>query len=227
VALGDGWAWFERLPALEEDLKPGDEILSLGGKQISHWQHVQTHLAGVRSGEAVSLRVRGADGNERDVSVQPSPVRVVAPARDGVRMVLALETQASGIGEAAALAGHRTWRETLNVFRMIGSLFSGDIAFSKSVGGPVTIVHVSSEAASRSFVGLLWVMAFVSVTLAVLNILPIPVLDGGHLLFIAMEKIKGSPLTEATMAKMQLVGLMLLLVLMFFAIKNDVVNVIL
>jgi regulator of sigma E protease len=58
--------------------------------------------------------------------------------------------------------------------------------------------------------------------LAVLNILPVPVLDGGHLIYLAAEKIRGRPLSEATMAKMQWVGLLLLLTLMFFAIKNDI-----
>jgi regulator of sigma E protease len=72
-----------------------------------------------------------------------------------------------------------------------------------------------------SWLRFLLFLAYISVTLAVLNILPIPVLDGGHLLFMLIEKVKGAPLKEETIGRMQLVGMLLLLVLMFFAFKND------
>ena len=116
----------------------------------------------------------------------------------------------------------RTVRETKNVFRTIGSLFAGTINFDKNIAGPITLVTVSKRFAERGFLRLLWFLAYVSVMLAVLNILPIPVLDGGHLMFIIIEKIKGAPLKDETIFRFQKIGMILLLVLMFFAFKNDI-----
>ena len=115
----------------------------------------------------------------------------------------------------------------VNTFRTIGAFFTGRVSFAKNVGGPIMIVKASSDFADRGFLQLLWFLAYVSVMLAVLNILPIPVLDGGHLLFILIEKIKGSPLKDSTMFNLQKVGMMLLLVLMVFAFWNDIQRIIL
>ena len=126
--------------------------------------------------------------------------------------------------DAAGAAVARTGREVKNIFRLIGAFFTGRLSFNKNVGGPVTIVKFSARAAEHSYLSFFVFLAYISITLAVLNILPIPVLDGGHLMFMFIEKIKGSPLTDETMGRLQFVGLMLLLLLMVFAFKNDFQN---
>ena len=108
------------------------------------------------------------------------------------------------------------------MFRTIGGLFSGSISFNKNIAGPITLITASKQQAAAGLPSLLWFLAYISVMLAVLNILPIPVLDGGHLLFILIEKVKGSPLNEAVAVKAMYIGLFLLLTLMFFAFKNDI-----
>ena len=97
----------------------------------------------------------------------------------------------------------------------------GTISFSKNIAGPVTLVNASRRFAESDILRLVWFLAYVSIMLAVLNILPIPILDGGHLMFILIEKIKGRPLKDETIFRFQKIGLLLLLVLMFFAFKND------
>ena len=116
----------------------------------------------------------------------------------------------------------RMVRETTNVFRTIGALVTGQLSFSKNIAGPVTLIDASRQFAEDSALRLIWFLAYVSVMLAVLNILPIPVLDGGHLMFIIIEKIRGKPLKDETIYNMQKIGFFLLLVLMFFAFKNDI-----
>ena len=151
----------------------------------------------------------------------PSPCERV----DGIELATSVEPfRAQGVADAFGMAVARTGREIKNIFRLIGAFFTGGISFSKNVAGPATIVAVSSDRAESNFLQFLLFLAYISVTLAVLNILPIPVLDGGHLMFILIEKIKGKPLKEETIGRLQFVGLMLLLVLMFFAFRNDFTN---
>ena len=164
--------------------------------------------------------MRGTDGEERTLTMTP----VALEPLKGPKLSLAEywePYESDGIFDAAGVAFARTGREIQNVFRLIGAFFSGRLSFSKNVGGPATIVMASSSAAQRNWLHFLTFLAYISVTLAVLNILPIPVLDGGHLMFILIERVKGSPLKESTMGKLQFVGLMLLLVLMAFAFTND------
>ena len=104
---------------------------------------------------------------------------------------------ATASSTASALGAGRLWREVVNTFRTIGAFFTGNISFDKNVAGPITLVTVSSEHSERSFLDLLWFLAYVSVMLAVLNILPIPVLDGGHIVYLVAEKIRGRPLSDA------------------------------
>ena len=129
--------------------------------------------------------------------------------------------ETKGVGDALAIGVNRTWREVKNVFRTIGGLFSGSISFNQNIAGPITLITASKSQAERGPAALFWFLGYISVMLAVLNILPIPVLDGGHALFIIIEKIKGSPLKEETIYNFQKIGFLLLLVLMFFAFKND------
>jgi regulator of sigma E protease len=199
---------------------PGDEVVRLDGEDVGAWKDVFAIVGRLRDGEPREMVVKGADGVERTLEVRP--VALVPVTGFTLELRVAREPfEADGVGRAAGLAIARTGREIADMFRMIGSLFSGNISFQKNVAGPVTIVSISSDVVEASWLRFLLFLAYISVTLAVLNILPIPVLDGGHLLFILIEKVKGSPLSEETMGKMQLVGLLLLLALMFFAFKSD------
>jgi regulator of sigma E protease len=132
---------------------------------------------------------------------------------------------ASGPVNAIAMGARRSVVDVKNMFRMIGRFFGGEIDPKKTLGGPGTIVNISSRSANEGLARFLAFLAFISVNLAVLNILPIPVLDGGSLLLqIVVLFRRGKPLKEATVAYVQWAGFALLMLLMVFAIKNDVVN---
>ena len=171
--------------------------------------------------EPITLKLAARDGSEREERL--TPVELTLVGRLDLEEAVHKEPLASaGVLDSLAQGARRFTREVANTFRTIGSFFSGDINFSKNIAGPITLVRFSKRASEDSFLDLLWWLAYVSVMLAVLNILPVPVLDGGHLIYLAAEKIRGRPLSEATVAKLQWVGLGLLLTLMVFAVKNDI-----
>ena len=113
-----------------------------------------------------------------------------------------------------------SWRFIQEAYLTLKGILFGRVS-SENVGGIITIGVVSHSWASVGITKLLFFLCMLSMNLAFLNVLPIPVLDGGHLFFLIIEKIKGAPLKEETIYRFQKVGLLLLLVLMFFAFKND------
>jgi regulator of sigma E protease len=126
-----------------------------------------------------------------------------------------------GILNAIGAGLRRSLQTASNILRTIGGIFSGRVS-AKNLGGPIMIFEVSYQHAERNFVHFLYFLAILSVNLAILNVLPIPVLDGGHLMFLAIEAIRRKPLSERAMGMAQWVGLLLLLMLMAFVIVNDV-----
>ncbi|MCX8145484.1 MAG: site-2 protease family protein, partial [Azovibrio sp.] len=114
----------------------------------------------------------------------------------------------------------RTWDKSRFSLVMFGKMLSGEASW-KNLAGPVTIADYAGQSAKLGIDYYLKFMALVSISLGVLNLLPIPVLDGGHLMYHILEVIKGGPLSERTMAWGQQIGLALLFTLMAFAFFND------
>jgi len=125
------------------------------------------------------------------------------------------------VGESLVEAIGKTWQLSALTLKMMGKMIIGEVSL-RNLSGPVTIAIYAGETASRGFVTFLTFLALVSVSLGVLNLLPIPILDGGHLLNYALELVKGSPLSEAVQVRMQQVGMLMLGMLMMLAIYNDI-----
>jgi regulator of sigma E protease len=212
---------YPSVPAAEAGLLPGERILRVGDKKIERFSDLTAALQGLEDAKPLALVVQGLDGTERSVAVTPVALVLVGELPAAVRDHLE-PMRSEGALDAVGMAVGKAWRDIGGVFRQIGAFFSGSINFKKNIAGPITIVSASASKADQDFLELLWFLGYISVMLAVLNILPIPVLDGGHLLFMAMEKIKGRPLREETIGRMQFVGFALLMLLMFFAISNDI-----
>jgi regulator of sigma E protease len=119
------------------------------------------------------------------------------------------------------------FQETITFVKMIGQFVWDLVSFkisAKLIGGPVFIAQVAGRQAALGFGSLMYFMAFLSVNLAILNVLPIPALDGGHLLFLLIEKIKGSPLTINQRMIAQQIGLVFLLLVIVMVTYNDIVR---
>ncbi len=210
-------------PAALAGVLAGDLVREVDGTAVASYAELIARLKSL-DGKPVSLRVKTGDAPAREVVVTPR--RATRAALEASFEVLDARepVPVSGPFDALALAGKRTWKEVRNVFRVIRSLFAGDVSWKKNLGGPGTLVVYSSKSLGLGWGMFLTFLAYISVSLAVLNILPIPVLDGGHLLFLVIEKVKGKPLTERAMGRLQFVGFLLLMALMVLAVSNDFRN---
>ena len=115
----------------------------------------------------------------------------------------------------------KTWETSVFTLQMIGKMVAGEMSW-KNVSGPITIADYAGKSAQMGISSYLGFLAVISISLGVLNLLPIPVLDGGHLMYYVVEMVKGSPLSARAMEVGQQVGMALLFALMAFAIYNDI-----
>jgi regulator of sigma E protease len=125
-----------------------------------------------------------------------------------------------GVSESFAKGLAKTWDISVFSLKMLGRMLLGEVSW-KHLSGPVTIADFAGQSAQAGWISYLTFLALISISLGVLNLLPIPLLDGGHLMYYAIEVVKGSPVSERAMELGQRVGLALLLVMMAFAFYND------
>jgi regulator of sigma E protease len=208
-------------------LRPGDRVNAIDGKQIRIWEEV---VAAVRAhpGDPVQLVV-SRDGAKIDVSLRPEVVQQggerfgrigAAPRVDPEAMKEFVTVVQYGPATAIAMALDRTWEMSAFSLKMLGKMVLGEISW-RNLSGPVTIADYAGQTAQIGLGAYVAFLALISISLGVLNLLPIPLLDGGHLLYYVAEIFKGSPVSERTMELGQRLGLTVLLFLMAFALYND------
>lgn len=235
-----GFAWRHQLaPAVVEStapgmpasrlLKPGDRIAAIDGTAIRNFGEITPLVQEIgQRGGAGKLQV---ERNGKSLSLEITPVRHrdAASGREYWSLGIAPPTQAPAydalqrFGPLAAIpaAFRETGKMTSDSLGMIRRMFTGH-ASVKNISGPLTIAQVANQTAKRGAAWFLFFMALLSLSLAIINLLPIPVLDGGHLLYYLIELVKGSPLSERAMATGQYVGLAMLASLMGLAFYNDI-----
>lgn len=206
---------------------PGDEILAVDGRAIDSWQDwsaqirqnpgrtlmVRLH----RNGQVIDLQLIPAERQDGTGLIGFAGVGTSSPAE----LFAALQVEVHrGPLQALGRSLSETWNMSALTLKVIGGMLSGRMPV-ESIGGPLTIAKTAGDTADASLGIFLKFLAMLSVTIAVLNLLPIPVLDGGHLAFYLVEAIKGSPLSEAVQAKAQTLGMMLLFGIMFLALYVD------
>jgi regulator of sigma E protease len=125
-----------------------------------------------------------------------------------------------GVLDSLAYGMRQTWDTSILTLRLMGRMLTGDVSW-RNISGPVTIADYAGKSAEMGFSAYLRFLALISISLGVLNLLPIPVLDGGHLLYYFVEAINGRALSERAMELGQQVGLTILALLMMFAFYND------
>ncbi len=208
----------------------GDELLSVNDQPIASWQQwanwVKAHpgeVAQVRikrdGAEQTRTTIIGQLGNEGHVYGRFGAS--VANPGDLWQDLRAVDRL--GVFEAMPEAVAQTWRISSLTLRMLGRMVTGDVSV-RNVSGPIQIAQAAGFSAQGGVVSFLSFMAIVSISLGVLNLLPVPVLDGGHLLYYAVEAVKGSPVSERTQEAGQRLGLTLLALLMGLAFYNDIVR---
>jgi regulator of sigma E protease len=211
-------------PAAAAGFMEGDRVLSIEGTSISTWTQMTglvkespgktLHVDVLRDGHRVSLAVTplAETTTVNGQTVQIGKIGIAGPDRSLMRSTTPLMAIYDGL--------EATWKWTELTVVGLYKVIIGDIS-SKNIGGPLTIAKISGEAASQGPANIIFLIALLSINLGVLNLLPIPILDGGHLLFFLIEGILRKPLGDRQRELAQQVGLVLLVGVMIFAFWND------
>lgn len=217
-------------PAERAGLQSGDELLSANGERLPNWQ-AWVELIQASPEQKINVEIL-RDGQLQTVSLMPE-----ADASGKGRIGAAVNTDAIEIptdlqselryGPLAAIpqAVSQTWQFSMTTLSGLWGMLAGTVS-SDNLGGPIAIAQFAGDSAQQGVIAFISFLAMISISLGILNLLPVPVLDGGHLLMYFFEWIRGKPLPESVQIQGQKIGLFLILLLMVFAFTNDIVRLI-
>src|SRR5690606_27609346 len=213
-------------------LAEGDRISAIDGRPVRAWGDIGPLIQqlGERGGKAMVEVER--DGDRLALELEPTRTESEAGESYWVLGITSARPEMPAMdaelhyGPVAAVpaALREAVHQTRELVAMIGRAFSGRVAVQNTVAGPITIARAANAYADQGPAWYLSLLALLSLSLGILNLLPIPILDGGHLLYYLIELAKGSPVSERVMAAGQYVGLVLIIGLMGLAFYNDIVN---
>jgi len=212
--------------------KPGDLVLEIDGSPVESFSDMQ-RIVGGHAGEPLTFTVERGD-RQLSLTATPELKEVKDPFGNvhrtgllGISRSLStadVTTHRYGPVEAVGMGVQETWFVVARTFDYIGGLMTGRES-ADQLGGPIRIAQVSAKVATFGIGALLSLAAVLSVSIGILNLFPIPLLDGGHLLFYAFEAVRGRPLSARTQDIGFRIGLALVLMLMLFATWNDVLHI--
>jgi regulator of sigma E protease len=217
-------------PAEKAGIREGDRIIDIGGTELKTWQDV-TSIIHENPGRELKFKIKRDD---QLMEFLISPEKKTEKTPDGKEKAIGLIgispapndfVRKFGPVKALSLGVTRTWEISELTLVSIVKLIQRVIP-AETIGGPILIFQMAGQQASHGAMNFFSFMAVISINLGILNLLPIPVLDGGHILFLGIEALRRKPLSEKVIMASQRVGLAVLLMLMAFAFYNDIVRLI-
>ena len=209
------------MSAEQAGLREGDRILRVDGQAVTTWKDFTDKLKNIPPEQKIQLEYQRGEAVST-VTVAPKYNEQEKRVLVGVQSSVVYESKT--LPESLTLAVSHTEEITVAMIEGIIRLFK-EPGQTENLAGPIGIVQMSGQVAERGFIPLLNFAALLSINLGIINLLPIPALDGGHFVNLFIEAVRGKPLGEKAVVYTQRVGIALLLVLMIFATKNDLVRV--
>lgn len=217
----------ENMPAAAAGVEVGDEITAINGERIERFEELQQYvrlrpgqdvtITLLRKGESKDLPVTLARDNMTDRFGNDHPIGMLGIKSQG------LAYQKHDVFTALSQAVKETYMVSKNTIMALGQIIMGQRS-SSELGGPLRIAQMSGEVAENGFVPWIMLMVLISVNLGLINLFPIPVLDGGHLVFYAAEALRGKPIPLEVQDMGYRAGMVLVMCLMVFAMWNDLVQ---
>lgn len=217
------------LPAEKAGLKKGDVVLSVDGENVSKWDDLSKIIRNSK-GKNLTIKVkRNSETLEMNVTPQSSQVKNLFGEEVGIFMIGITpsdEVVVEKVGpfEAVGSGLFQTWQgiklTVIGIVKLIQRVIP-----AKTIGGPILIAQLAGEQAKRGLLSFALFMAILSINLGVINLFPIPILDGGHFLFLGLEAILRRPISIKKMEMAQQIGLIFIILLMLFAFYNDLIRI--
>lgn len=221
----------ENGPASRAGIQAGDLIRALDDKPVTSWTEMVMYIR-EHPGQSINIELE-RDGQRHSITITPESTRVedqtigrigamVQPQDDLRESILGIEKYS--VPQALVKAVVKTWDMSSLTLQILGKILFGQ-ASVENLSGPITIAQYAGQSASIGLIAFLSFLGIVSVSLGVLNLLPIPLLDGGHLLYYLVEFVVGKPLSESAQIVGQQIGMVVLFSLMSVAFYNDIMRI--
>ncbi|MBP7088863.1 MAG: RIP metalloprotease RseP [Candidatus Omnitrophica bacterium] len=218
----------EGYPAHQAGLKKGDKILEVNGKKVDNWQEMSEIIRKAKNGvflkvdrekKVFPLEVSLKDKNIRDDFGREKKVSLI-----GISASSQIKIVKYPLAKAIVKGIESLFNFTFIIFKGFLLMILGIVPFKEAIAGPIGIFFITSEMIQVGIIALLQLVAILNLSLSIINLFPIPILDGGHIIFFGLERIRNKPLNQRTEDVLTRIGLVFLTLLMSFAIYNDLVK---
>ena len=218
-----------KYPAYQAGLRDGDVILEVDGEKVSTWTDARLKISTVKEGKDISFKVRHTDGEAEVIKVTPVKEDNPNCGEDEECQPIYVYGVGSKLVKKSGFIGSIEYAfiETKNIILSMGTtlkyLFTGKLGMD-DLSGPVGIYEVVDDQSKAGIDSLLYLLAYLSINVGVMNLIPFPAFDGGHILFLLIEKVRGKPVSANVEATITGIGFVCLILLMIFVTFNDVIR---
>ncbi|MDD5565324.1 MAG: RIP metalloprotease RseP [Candidatus Omnitrophica bacterium] len=220
----------EGFPAQEADIQAGDTIISLDGKKVSYWDDIQAitqnkkagsvvHMEVMRGGVSHRVTLRTKTQEVEDIFGQKRPIGLI-----GIKPAEEIKEIRYGFFQSVFLGARKTVYLTAMTYKALWFMVTGKLSLRDSLAGPLGFLYITSKYAKEGIVAILHLLAVLSINLSIFNLLPLPVLDGGHLALLALEKIRGRRLSPRIDMVVTRIGLSIIIALAIIATGIDLMR---
>jgi regulator of sigma E protease len=216
-------------PAEKAGIAIGDKVLTVDGKNVKHWEDMTAiihkkvegniRLSVERKGRIFEFEITPMVRETKDIFGKKAKIALV-----GIAPSQAIENVRYGFFDSFKMGFNKLIQLTVITYKALFAIFTGALSLRESMTGPIGIFIITGTAAKHGLIYILHLMALLSASLAIFNLLPLPVLDGGHIIFLALEKIRGRPLPVRTQELITNIGISFLILLMALVFYNDMLK---